>query len=31
MAVKLNHTIVTAEDKEISALALTDVLGLPTP
>jgi catechol 2,3-dioxygenase-like lactoylglutathione lyase family enzyme len=29
MAVRLNHTIVAARDKEVSALFLTEMLGLP--
>ena len=31
MSIKLNHTIVDAEDKEVSALFLTEMLGLPAP
>lgn len=31
MAVELNHTIVHAEDKDISARFLSDILGLPAP
>jgi catechol 2,3-dioxygenase-like lactoylglutathione lyase family enzyme len=31
MAVRLNHTIVAARDKEQSALFLTEMLGLPAP
>jgi catechol 2,3-dioxygenase-like lactoylglutathione lyase family enzyme len=31
MAVQLNHTIVEARDKQVSADFLADVLGLPTP
>ncbi|HEV7907679.1 MAG TPA: VOC family protein [Pseudonocardiaceae bacterium] len=31
MAVQLNHTIVGARDKQVSADFLADVLGLPTP
>jgi catechol 2,3-dioxygenase-like lactoylglutathione lyase family enzyme len=31
MAVRLNHTIVAAHDKDASALFMTDILGLPPP
>jgi catechol 2,3-dioxygenase-like lactoylglutathione lyase family enzyme len=31
MAVRLNHTIVPARDKNKAALFLTEILGLPTP
>ncbi len=31
MSIKLNHTIVDAEDKDFSALFLTEMLGLPVP
>ena len=31
MAVRLNHTIVAARDKEIAAKFLTEILGLPAP
>jgi catechol 2,3-dioxygenase-like lactoylglutathione lyase family enzyme len=31
MTVRLNHTIVTARDRDASALFLTEVLGLPAP
>ena len=31
MAIRLNHTIVAAHDKEASALFLTEMLGLPPP
>jgi catechol 2,3-dioxygenase-like lactoylglutathione lyase family enzyme len=31
MAVRLNHTIVAARDKEASALFLMEILGLPAP
>src|SRR5581483_8454237 len=31
MAVRLNHTIVAARDKEKAALFLTEILGLPAP
>ena len=31
MAVRLNHTIVEARDRDASAMFLTDVLGLPPP
>jgi catechol 2,3-dioxygenase-like lactoylglutathione lyase family enzyme len=31
MAVKLNHTIVAARDKEASARFLAEILGLPEP
>jgi hypothetical protein len=31
MAIRLNHTIVAAHDKEISAAFLTEILGLPQP
>jgi catechol 2,3-dioxygenase-like lactoylglutathione lyase family enzyme len=31
MTVKLNHTIVSARDKQASATFLAEVLGLPTP
>ena len=31
MAVRLNHTIVAAHDKEKAALFLTEILGLPAP
>lgn len=31
MSVALNHTIVHAEDKEVSARFLADILGLPAP
>ncbi len=31
MAVQLNHTIVSARDKEASAGFLTEILGLPDP
>ena len=31
MSIKLNHTIVAAEDKAVSALFLTEMLGLPAP
>ena len=31
MAIRLNHTIVAAHDKEISAKFLTEILGLPPP
>jgi catechol 2,3-dioxygenase-like lactoylglutathione lyase family enzyme len=31
MAVRLNHTIVAAHDRDASAEFLADVLGLPTP
>src|SRR6188474_951682 len=31
MAAKLNHTIVHARDKRVSALFMTEILGLPPP
>jgi catechol 2,3-dioxygenase-like lactoylglutathione lyase family enzyme len=31
MAVRLNHTIVAARDKDIAAKFLTEILGLPAP
>ena len=31
MAIRLNHTIVAAHDKEASATFLTQILGLPAP
>ena len=31
MAVRLNHTIIAAHDKEKAALFLTEILGLPAP
>ena len=31
MAVRLNHTIVAAHDKDSAALFLTEILGLPAP
>lgn len=31
MAICLNHTIVGAHDKDVSALFLTEILGLPIP
>jgi catechol 2,3-dioxygenase-like lactoylglutathione lyase family enzyme len=31
MAIRLNHTIVAAHDKDISATFLTEILGLPPP
>ena len=31
MAVRLNHTIVAAHDKDTAALFLTEILGLPAP
>jgi hypothetical protein len=31
MAVRLNHTIVAAQDKETAAMFLTEILGLPAP
>jgi len=31
MAIRLNHTIVAAHDKETAANFLTDILGLPVP
>ena len=31
MAIRLNHTIVAAHDKDISAKFLTEILGLPAP
>lgn len=31
MTVQLNHTIVSARDKQISATFLADILGLPEP
>ncbi len=31
MTVKLNHTIVAAHDKQVSAAFLADILGLPAP
>ena len=31
MGVQLNHTIVKASDKEVSAHFLADILGLPPP
>jgi hypothetical protein len=31
MAIRLNHTIVAAHDKEASAIFLTDILGLAPP
>jgi hypothetical protein len=31
MAIRLNHTIVAAHDKETSAMFLTQILGLPAP
>jgi hypothetical protein len=31
MTVELNHTIVAARDKQVSAMFLTDLLGLPAP
>jgi catechol 2,3-dioxygenase-like lactoylglutathione lyase family enzyme len=31
MAVRLNHTIVSARDKDAAALFLTEILGLPAP
>jgi catechol 2,3-dioxygenase-like lactoylglutathione lyase family enzyme len=31
MAIRLNHTIVAAHDKEASAVFLTEILGLPPP
>lgn len=31
MAVRLNHTIVAAHDKDAAAMFLTEILGLPAP
>jgi catechol 2,3-dioxygenase-like lactoylglutathione lyase family enzyme len=31
MAIRLNHTIVAAHDKDAAALFLTEILGLPAP
>ena len=31
MAIRLNHTIVAAHDKDIAAKFLTEILGLPAP
>ena len=31
MAIRLNHTIVAAYDKDASATCLTNMLGLPPP
>ena len=31
MAIQLNHTIVAARDKDLSAKFLTEILGLPAP
>jgi catechol 2,3-dioxygenase-like lactoylglutathione lyase family enzyme len=31
MTVELNHTIVAARDKQVSAMFLTNLLGLPAP
>ncbi len=31
MAVQLNHTIVSARDKQVSATFLAEILGLPAP
>jgi catechol 2,3-dioxygenase-like lactoylglutathione lyase family enzyme len=31
MAIRLNHTIVAAHDKDTSAMFLTEILGLPAP
>jgi catechol 2,3-dioxygenase-like lactoylglutathione lyase family enzyme len=31
MAIRLNHTIVSARDKQVSAQFLAEVLGLPAP
>ena len=31
MAVRLNHTIVAARDKDTAAKFLTEILGLPAP
>jgi hypothetical protein len=31
MAIRLNHTIVAAHDKETAAKLLTEILGLPAP
>jgi catechol 2,3-dioxygenase-like lactoylglutathione lyase family enzyme len=31
MAVRLNHTIVAARDKDIAAMFLTEIMGLPAP
>jgi catechol 2,3-dioxygenase-like lactoylglutathione lyase family enzyme len=31
MAIQLNHTIVAAHDKEVAAIFLTEILGLPAP
>jgi catechol 2,3-dioxygenase-like lactoylglutathione lyase family enzyme len=31
MAIRLNHTIVAAHDKDVSAIFLSEILGLPTP
>ena len=31
MAIRLNHTIVAARDKDIAAKFLTEILGLPAP
>jgi hypothetical protein len=31
MAVRLNHTIVAARDKDSAATFLTEILGLPAP
>ena len=31
MAIRLNHTIVAAQDKETAAKFLTEILGLPAP
>jgi hypothetical protein len=31
MAIRLNHTIVAANDKKTAAKFLTEILGLPTP
>ena len=31
MAIRLNHTIVAAHDKETAAMFLTEILGLPAP
>lgn len=31
MAIQLNHTIVTSQDKDSAAMFLTEILGLPAP
>src|SRR5215831_624773 len=31
MAIRLNHTIVSAHDRDASAIFLTEILGLPPP